>query len=318
MHTLLGISSLLFTLVGGFFLLAVLKHVNDWAQRRTFHLIILTMPLLTLGVGVDGLYHLIWHLCLVRVPFWDLLFGIIVSFALEVIAVGACVLALVRLVVITLLMKRRCLPATSELQHHVASLAQHLQVPSPPILLYASVHPLALTSGILHPTIVLSPWMLEHLDAQELDAVLTHELGHIARHDMLVIWLATLLRDAFFYLPTSRIAYRALQYEKELMCDDLSIRVTQRPLDLASALAKVWLNTLEESPLFSTTLAQPLVGAEAAINGRIERLLNEKERILKQHPPVLAFQIKALSGCILLIVQALNLIILVILMHCLP
>ena len=56
----------------------------------------------------------------------------------------------------------------------------------------------------------------------------------------LVIWFATVLRDAFFYLPTSRVAYHQLQHEKELACDDLAVGVTHWPLALASALAKAW------------------------------------------------------------------------------
>ncbi len=83
-------------------------------------------------------------------------------------------------------------------------------------------------------------WMIEHLDRRELEAVLAHELEHAARHDSLVIWFATVLRDAFFYLPTSRVAYHQLQHEKELACDDLAVGVTHWPLALASALAKAW------------------------------------------------------------------------------
>ncbi|GHO95812.1 hypothetical protein KSF_058600 [Reticulibacter mediterranei] len=53
-----------------------------------------------------------------------------------------------------------------------------------------------------------------------------HELEHVARRDYLIMFLATVLRDAFFYMPTSWIAYRQLQREKELVCDDLTVGVT--------------------------------------------------------------------------------------------
>ncbi len=119
--------------------------------------------------------------------------------------------------------------------------------------------------------------MLEHLDRRELEAVLAHELEHIARHDFLVTWLATILRDAFFYLPTSWIAYRQLQQEKELACDDLVIGTTHRPLALASALTKVWLHALDGACNVQFSAAQSLVGAAATINCRIERLLTTTE-----------------------------------------
>ena len=61
------------------------------------------------------------------------------------------------------------------------------------------------------------------------------------------MWLATVLRDAFFYLPTSWAAYRQLSHEKELICDDLAIGSTHRPLALASALARFLANVNHEN-----------------------------------------------------------------------
>src|SRR5439155_7584396 len=103
---------------------------------------------------------------------------------------------------------------------------------------------------------------------------LAHELGHVARRDYLVIWLATVLRDAFCYLPTSWAAYRQLQREKELACDDLAVAATNRPLALASALAKVWQQAVS-APTLATV--QPFMEASEAIEGRIERLLAAPE-----------------------------------------
>ena len=94
---------------------------------------------------------------------------------------------------------------------------------------------------------LLSTWMVDHLDQQELEAVLMHELVHVRRRDYLLNWVALLLRDAFFYLPTSRIAYRQLHYEKELASDDLVAQSTKRPLALASALTKVWLSLVDDA-----------------------------------------------------------------------
>ena len=104
---------------------------------------------------------------------------------------------------------------------------------------------------------LISTWMVDHLDQQELEAVLMHELVHVHRCDYLLNWIALLLRDAFFYLPTSRIAYRQLQHEKELACDDLVVQATKRPLALASALTKVWLHLVDDSP---STIMQTLLG----------------------------------------------------------
>jgi len=112
--------------------------------------------------------------------------------------------------------------------------------------------------------------MIDHLDRRELEAVLMHELVHVHRHDYLLNWVALLLRDAFFYLPTSRIAYRQLHHEKELASDDLVAQSTKRPLALASALTKVWLYLVDDSP---SQLVQTLLRKEESITDRVDRLL---------------------------------------------
>ena len=87
-----------------------------------------------------------------------------------------------------------------------------------------------------------------------------------------------MLRDAFFYFPTSRAAFRQLRHDNELASDDLAVAATRRLLSLASALAKVWQQTLGP--------AEPLAGGAPALVGtttgaggvgvieqRIERLM---------------------------------------------
>jgi beta-lactamase regulating signal transducer with metallopeptidase domain len=121
--------------------------------------------------------------------------------------------------------------------------------------------------------------MVDHLDRCEIEAVLSHELEHVARHDYLVIWLATVLRDAFFYLPTSWTAYRQFQHEKELACDDVVVQATRRPLALASALTKVWLHAVEGSRFAPLATPLHLAGENKRMNDRIERLLAPRERM---------------------------------------
>ena len=115
--------------------------------------------------------------------------------------------------------------------------------------------------------------MLEHLDQREVEAVLIHELAHIERRDAFILWLGRVLRDAFWYLPTSRKAYQLLQQEKEMACDDRVVEVTRRPLALASALTKVWLHAVEGGSPTAYSPVQPLVGTDGSIETRIERLL---------------------------------------------
>jgi beta-lactamase regulating signal transducer with metallopeptidase domain len=157
--------------------------------------------------------------------------------------------------------------------------------------------------------------MVEHLDQQELEAVLAHELEHVAQHDYLINWLAIVLRDAFFYLPTSRIAYRQFAYEKELACDDLAIRTTRRPLALASAITKIWLSLSEGPP---SPLVQSLVLTNESIEMRIERLLaKHAPDMSSQQRSVLVPEVKASIG-ILLGVIGVSVVLMLALLKCWP
>jgi hypothetical protein len=114
--------------------------------------------------------------------------------------------------------------------------------------------------------------------APEIEGVLAHELAHIARRDHALVWLVVLLRDAFWYLPSSRAAFRKFQYQQELACDDLAVGVTGRPLALASALAKVWQAAL--GLRLALVAGVGLAGANTDVEGRIRRLMEERQPLV--------------------------------------
>lgn len=274
MHTLLGLTSVLLVVLAGYGALWMLRREArggfGWARRRDLHVLVLAAPLISLAVGIAALHHFVGRACFLGAPPWDDTLGIALPLGMSAVALVALLLGLVRLGLMARVVAGSGVVAGGELTEHVATLAERLGISRPILRISACARPLALTAGMRRPTILLSTWMLEHLDRHELEAVLAHELGHVARRDYPIVWLATVLRDAFFYLPTSWLAYRQLQDEKELACDDLAASATQRPLALASALAKVWQRSVSGSLLAA---GQRLVGAGVTLEDRIERLL---------------------------------------------
>jgi beta-lactamase regulating signal transducer with metallopeptidase domain len=301
-HTVLWLSSLLLVLLGSGLALIILRRLSGWAGRRDLQFLILAAPLISLAVGLGGLHHFAHRACFMAAPSWDYTLGAALPLVMGLVALGAVSLATIRLVLMGWVVGRRGTPASAEVQALADRLADRLGAPRPPVRLCAYDRPLAITYGLWRPRVLLSTWMVAHLDARELEAVLAHELGHVARRDFLVISLATVLRDAFCYLPTSWAAYRQLQHEKELACDDLAVGVTRRPLALASALTKVWQHAVSGP---RTGLAQPLIGIQAAIEGRIRRLLDAS--LLAARPPqarVVALSVGTAGLVGLLILQA--------------
>jgi Zn-dependent protease with chaperone function len=271
MRTVLDLSGILLVLVAGYALLTWLRSLPGWRQRRDLQVAVLAAPVVSLALALGGLRHFVGLACFCGAPSWDSALGVAVPLALGGVALGGLLLGILRLALLHRVVTRSGLPAGPQVQALAERLAAELGTPTPRVLLTAYDRPLALTCGVVRPTVLLSTWIIAQLDGRELEAVLAHELGHVARRDYLVVWLTTVLRDAFCYLPTSWIAHRQLQHEKELACDDLAVGATERPLALASALAKVWHQTLGGGPTFG--LAQPLLGTPPGIEGRIERLL---------------------------------------------
>jgi beta-lactamase regulating signal transducer with metallopeptidase domain len=309
-HTTLSLISLFSVTFGSFLALGSLHYLRSWSQRRRIQCFILAAPLLCLIIDIG-------ELCLLSAFSWNTLLSVVLRLSMVFIALGAFGLGLVRLALMARFIARQKGAADPELQALAESLAQRLDAPCPRVLLCASERPLALTYGLFRATMLLSTWMLDTLDQRELEAVLAHELAHIARRDYLVTWLATILRDAFFYLPTSRIAYRRLQAEKELACDDLVVSATQRPLALASALARVWLHAVEPPRLVCIGTAQTIEGAGESLKGRIERLLAHSASPASAIQPRagrLPTGISTITS--LLMVQAISTILLLLVMGC--
>jgi len=269
-HALLALSALLLVIIGAALALRLLPRLADWEGRRQVQLLVLAAPVLSLAVALSALSHFAGHVCFLGVPPWDYTLGLALPLGMAAVALGGLALGVVRFGVMARIFAGKGVPAHAELQTLADTLAAQVGARRARMLLCPLDRPLALASGLWRPTILLSSWTLDHLDRRELEAVLAHELAHIARRDYLAVWLSTVLRDAFCYLPTSWVAYRQLQREKELACDDLAVRITRRPLALASALAKVWQPTLSRSAPY---LAQPFDGVGGSIEGRIERLL---------------------------------------------
>ena len=266
---------------------------THWPWRREIQLFVLISPFIGLILGLPSVRNL--QACVggsVSPVLGSCIYGDtilserlaaldgLMTLGMASLVLGAILLGVVRHLLLVRVMLRTTLMAPPELQTLAGRLATRLDVPQPRLRLRISDSPLALTYGLRRPTLVLSTWIVEHFDRRELEAVLAHELAHIARRDYLVLWLATICRDAFCYLPTGWIALKQLQSEKEVACDDLAIGITHSSLGLASALAKVWQQAIAAP---SPSLAQSLAEAGDVIEGRITRLLEPQHSVALRH-----------------------------------
>jgi len=238
MHALFLLSALLLAMLIGATGAGVLR-LGPAGERRPLALAVLAAPLFVLALAGLHAAPWFWARCAPLVG-WDRVVSIGLVLMIGLVAVGGLVLNLTRLLLVERLLAS-CPPiAGSAIAARASSLAATLGIDPPELRLLGTDAPVTVTGGLRRPTIVLSRWLVEQLDDRELEAVLTHELAHLARRDPLTHWLGRLLRDATMYLPSAWYARRVLEADAELRADELAVGVTRRPLSMASALGKVW------------------------------------------------------------------------------
>lgn len=124
--------------------------------------------------------------------------------------------------------------------------------------------------GWLKPVLIVPATFLIALPANQVEAILVHELAHIRRHDYLINLIQILIETLLFYHPAIWWISRTIRQEREHCCDDLAIQIVGDKFTYATALA-----ALEESR--SLPMAITLAAAGGSLLQRIRRLTGLRE-----------------------------------------
>jgi beta-lactamase regulating signal transducer with metallopeptidase domain len=119
--------------------------------------------------------------------------------------------------------------------------------------------------GWFRPVILLPLSALSGLSAEQLEAVIAHELAHIKRFDAFVNLFQIGAETLLFYHPAVWWVSRSIRNEREHCCDDIAVTLLGNPLDYAKAL------TLMEE--WRSLPAFALAVNSRPLKSRIERLL---------------------------------------------
>jgi hypothetical protein len=97
-----------------------------------------------------------------------------------------------------------------------------------------------LVLGLVRPAIVVPLGTLRRLDAAERELVLSHELAHLRRGDLLWNAAAAVVRTVFFFHPLAWICERQLRAQQEIAADELAMTVQrQDPVLYAEVLISI-------------------------------------------------------------------------------
>jgi Antirepressor regulating drug resistance, predicted signal transduction N-terminal membrane component len=160
-------------------------------------------------------------------------------------------------------------PATIKWQQTVELLARRLKVSRTVRLCESVVAEVPTVVGWLRPVILVPVSAFTGLSPQQIEALLSHELAHIRRHDYLINLLQTAIETLLFYHPAVWWVSKQIRTEREHCCDDLAVATCGNVLTYARALAEL------EQLRGHKALPELAVAADGggSLLGRIQRLI---------------------------------------------
>ena len=126
------------------------------------------------------------------------------------------------------------------------------------------------TAGWWRPVVMLPVSALTGLGRAELEAVLAHELAHLARHDYFVNWWQMGMEVLYFHHPAAWWISAVLRREREHCCDETAVRLSKDRTNYARALVK-----LAE---LQACGAPALAGRSGGLEERLMKILGREKR----------------------------------------
>jgi bla regulator protein blaR1 len=124
-----------------------------------------------------------------------------------------------------------------EVAASLGRLLRRMRVSRPVRLLESTMVEVPTVVGWLRPAILLPAATIAGLTAEQLEAILAHELAHVRRHDYLASLLQSAVETVLFYHPAVWWVSHRMRVERELCCDDEAVAACGNPIEYARALA---------------------------------------------------------------------------------
>ena len=161
-------------------------------------------------------------------------------------------------------------------QQRVEVLCEKLQINKAVRLLESGYVKVPMVIGHLKPVILMPVGLLAGLPAEQVEAVLLHELAHIRRHDYVVNFLQTLAETVFFFNPGLLWISSLLRDERENCCDDIALEQTKNKREFVQALI-----SFKEHSLSAEKYAVAFPGKKKNhLLHRVSRIMSNKNQTL--------------------------------------
>jgi WD40 repeat protein/beta-lactamase regulating signal transducer with metallopeptidase domain len=155
---------------------------------------------------------------------------------------GVCVLSMRLLlgwIAIERLKRIGIRPVGDDLRARLDDLARRLRIARSVRLLESALAEVPTVMGWLKPVVLLPARACTGLPADQIEAILAHELAHVKRFDYVINGLQVLVETLLFYHPVVWWLSGAIRREREQCCDDVAASLCGGPFVYARALIAV-------------------------------------------------------------------------------
>ena len=194
------------------------------------------------------------------------------------------------MMIINRLKKRNVSPLPAILEKKLKGLARRTGLHRSVTFLISHSVKVPSVIGILKPVVLIPSMIISGLPADQLEAIMIHELAHIKRYDFLVNIMQSVIEAVFFFHPVVWIISGNIRTEREKCCDDFTVKVCGKISNYARALA-----SLSEWQVKAPVPSVALNGNNKHILHRVERLIKNKKMKKNKTERILAGMILLVS-----------------------
>ena len=164
-------------------------------------------------------------------------------------------------------------PLSPSWQQRLQQLATQLPLRRPVALMESALVKTPMAIGYLKPVVLLPIGAINGLSAEQVEAVLAHELAHIYRRDYLFNILQSLIEALYYFNPAVWWISANIRMERENCCDDIAVALCGNSLAYAKALVKIE-EASQSNPRMAMALARK---GKGRLLHRIKRILNQPQ-----------------------------------------
>lgn len=136
-------------------------------------------------------------------------------------------------------LQKKADPVNQQILDLSIMIKQKLEIRKSIKVLESAMVKIPIAMGYLKPAIILPLGLATSIPFNQLEAIITHEMAHIKRHDFLVNLLKSFFEAIFFYHPVFWWISKEIENERENCCDDLTIAVSENNWVLPQALLNI-------------------------------------------------------------------------------